>query len=111
MSSSSVESDIAGKDGAGKEKIAVAGEEDVINSQEELEPTPEGGRIVELLQEEREAASTPVQNGFGGSGYKQVQEDTASENGSLQATIRGVGSPAESFVSGPDETPSIQVRP
>lgn len=109
MSSSSVESDTAGDDGTGKKILTMGDDDEAIQTQEEPDIMSEGTRIVELLQEEIDAASTPVENGFGGNIYKQTQEDNESESGSLQPTIRGPGSPAESLVSGIDETPSIQV--
>jgi vacuolar protein sorting-associated protein 8 len=67
--------------------------------------------IAELLQEERDAAPTPQQLGNGVNHYKVVlQTDEASEDGSLQATPRRTGSPIDSLLSVPDDSPSVQVR-
>jgi hypothetical protein len=70
----------------------------------------EGGRIVELLQEEGEVASTPPQVGNGINRYKVAQEiDSPSEDGSLDALPRRTGSPIDSLLSIPDDSPSVQV--
>jgi hypothetical protein len=109
MSSPSVESDVVGNEGGENDSESLGNGNGMAGTQEESASSPESGRIVELLQEERDAASTPVENGFRGQGFKQHQDDVVSEDGSLQPTIRGTGSPAESFVSGPDEATSVQV--
>jgi len=70
---------------------------------------PAGG-IAELLQEERDAAPTPQQLGNGINHYKAVlQADDASEDGSLDAAPRRTGSPIDSLLSVPDDSPSVQV--
>jgi hypothetical protein len=65
-----------------------------------------GGRIVELLEEERGGASTPepVVNGI--SRFQRVpRTDDVSEDGSSDFPARA-GSPVESI---PDDSPSVQV--
>lgn len=72
----------------------------------------QSGRIVELLQEERDGASTPqhLGNGTIGSRYREIQQiDEASEDGSLEALPRRAGSPIDSILSVPDDSPSAQV--
>jgi hypothetical protein len=69
------------------------------------------GRITELLQEERGNATTPEPLGNGTNRYKAAKElDTASEDESLDALPRRAGSPIDSILSIPDDSPSIQVR-
>jgi hypothetical protein len=70
---------------------------------------PAGG-IAEVLQEERDAAPTPQQLGNGINHYRAIQQaDSASEDGSLEATLRRTGSPIDSLLSVPDDSPSVQV--
>ncbi|RFU28187.1 hypothetical protein B7463_g8155, partial [Scytalidium lignicola] len=67
-----------------------------------------GSRIVELLQEEREEASTPIPLGNGINRYKSVPHvDGASEDGSVDAMPHEAGSPVGSFLSNPDDSPSV----
>jgi vacuolar protein sorting-associated protein 8 len=71
---------------------------------------PAGGRIAELLQEEREGASTPPQLGNGVNRYKAIRQiETHSEDGSLDALPRRADSPVDSMLSVPDDSPSVQV--
>jgi hypothetical protein len=111
--SSSVEND------SGAEEETING--DVLVPAAEEPPTnhkgngngshPAGGRIVELLQEERDGASTPEQLGTGTNRYKAVQQlDNESEDGSSEALPRRAGSPIESILSNPDDSPSVQVN-
>lgn len=70
-----------------------------------------GSRIVELLQEEREGAFTPQPVGNGTTQYKLVGgRESPSEDGSLDVLPRRAGSPIDSLLSVPDDSPSIQVR-
>lgn len=70
----------------------------------------EGRHISELLEEAREAPSTPQAISNGTNRYKAARDmESASEDGSLDALPRGVPSPIESVMSIPDDTPSIQV--
>src|ERR1035441_3825556 len=69
-----------------------------------------GGRIAELLQEERKGASTPPQLGNGINRYKAIQQiESPSEDGSLDALPRRPDSPVDSMLSVPDDSPSVQV--
>jgi len=71
---------------------------------------PSEGRLVELLQEERDAPTTPIQLGDSTNRYKAIQQtDNGSEDGSAEALPRRPGSPIESILSIPDDTPSVQV--
>jgi vacuolar protein sorting-associated protein 8 len=70
----------------------------------------EGGRIVELLQEEREGTSTPQKVGNGTKRYRAAQPvESASEDGSMDDVPRRAESPIESVLSIPDDSPSVQV--
>lgn len=72
-----------------------------------------GGRIAQLLQEEREAAPTPLAVGNGTNAYKDaastLQGENRSEDGSVEGLPRRPASPGESVLSIPDDTPSVQV--
>jgi hypothetical protein len=71
---------------------------------------PAGGRIAELLQEERQGASTPPQLGNGINPYKAFQQiESPSEDGSLDDLPRRSESPVDSMLSVPDDSPSVQV--
>jgi hypothetical protein len=78
----------------------------------EDEARPSGGRVAELLQEEREEGMiTPQRLGNGTNRFREVlNSDDISEDGSLGAPPRRVDSPIDSVLSNPDDTPSIQVR-
>ena len=72
--------------------------------------TSQAGSIAELLQEERDAAPTPQQLGNGINRYKATQlADDTSEDGSQEVTPRRAGSPIDSLLSVPDDSPSVQV--
>ncbi|TVY14052.1 Vacuolar protein sorting-associated protein 8-like [Lachnellula arida] len=67
------------------------------------------GRIVELLQEEQEDAPTPQKLGNGTNRYRATEPvESASEDGSMNAVPRRTGSPIESLLSIPDDSPSVQ---
>ncbi len=67
-----------------------------------------GGRIAELLQEEREAPATPQPLGNGVNLYKVTQHlESLSEDGSVLPSR--TGSPIDSLLSIPDDSPSVQV--
>lgn len=109
MSDSSEEND------SGAEEATINGDtyngaEDIADTESgEHGPSPIGGRISELLQEEREGASTPQQLGNGVNRYKAVHQESASEDGSLETLPRRTGSPIDSLLSVPDDSPSVQV--
>jgi hypothetical protein len=111
MSSSSVEND----SGADEDTIngdAIIGTEHTAPAESNGNGTQQaGGRIAELLQEAREGASTPPQQlGNGTSRYKAAhQVESASEDGSLEAPPKRTGSPIDSILSIPDDSPSVQV--
>jgi vacuolar protein sorting-associated protein 8 len=91
---------------------AVIGKEDIApNESNENGTQAIGDRIVELLQEERDDASTPPQLGNGTNRYKANRQlGNVSEDGSLEAPPKRTGSPIDSLLSIPDDTPSVQVR-
>ena len=100
MDSSAEEGTINGDEVAGNEHTATV-------ETNENGTHPISGRIVELLQQERDNASTPQQLGNGTNRYKNAQNiDGASEDGSLEALPRRAGSPVDSI---PDDSPSVQV--
>lgn len=77
-------------------------------------------RIVEILEEEREEARhaeppTPIGNGVAAQRYHKLmldaRNDTASDDGSIDGGLpRRAGSPIDSLLSVPDDSPSAQVR-
>jgi hypothetical protein len=109
MSDSSEEND------SGAEEATINGDtyngaNDVADAEtNEHDPSPTGGRIAELLQEEREGASISQQLGNGVNRYKAVQQETSSEDGSMETLPRRTGSPIDSLLSVPDDSPSVQV--
>lgn len=99
-------------------------EDDTINrngrSTDSQSPTPRaidgitngtrqiGGRILELLEEEREDAPTPAPLGNGVNRYKKIPRiDDLSEDGLPDALSARPESPVDSI---PDDSPSVQVR-
>lgn len=111
MSSSSSETEVEGKGGE-QGDIGRAG-----NSEDDGEQPRRRGRrrssISEMLEEELAAGVSPepVGNGVHGKGYKII--DTAEghfDDGSQDGTPPRNGSPVDSMLSIPDDTPSIQVR-
>ncbi|CZS95218.1 related to VPS8-vacuolar sorting protein, 134 kD [Rhynchosporium graminicola] len=108
MSSSSVEND------SGAEEATINGDElDGV----ELTPTRDtenngrqtAGRVVEFLEEARDNDPTPEQLGNGTSQYKDAgQIDSPSEDESIDALPRRAGSPIDSLLSIPDDSPSVQ---
>ncbi|OIW26123.1 hypothetical protein CONLIGDRAFT_647831 [Coniochaeta ligniaria NRRL 30616] len=74
----------------------------------------EADHIAEILEEELRAPSTPTPLGNGSIAhrYREIiqdnEADTVSENGSTDAIPRRAGSPIDSLMSIPDDTPSVQ---
>lgn len=69
-----------------------------------------GGRISELLQEERDEGTLTPQKLGNGTNCKQPQDfENASEDGSVGAPPRRISSPIDSVLSIPDDSPSVQV--
>lgn len=93
----------------GKPAQLETADEAIGNHETSVEPS-DGGRIAELLEEERAGSITPVTNGFGGKNYRAFQgPDNASEDGSVDQAPHRVESPAGSVLSIPDDSPSVQV--
>jgi hypothetical protein len=72
--------------------------------------------IADILEEELQAPGTPVPplgNGSIAHRYREIvkeaEADTVSEEGSTDAIPRRAGSPIDSLLSIPDDTPSVQV--
>lgn len=69
--------------------------------------------LAEVLEEERHRAGTSTLPDivFPNSGYRHLlqERDDASESGSAEGLPRRAGSPIESLLSVPDDTPSVQV--
>ncbi|KAK2625593.1 hypothetical protein QTJ16_004905 [Diplocarpon rosae] len=108
MSSSSVETD------SGAEEVTI--DRDGDNSGQ-CTTTEDGigisaaGRLVELLEEARDAAPTSEQLGNGTNRYKVAPQvdNTAAEDESLDHPPLRAGSPVESLQSVPDDSPSVQL--
>jgi hypothetical protein len=109
MSSSSVAND-SGEEEKDTGEVAVATEEGVTEHEQNQNDTePAEDDIVQLLQEERDAPPTP-QDASRTNRYKAVHDaGYGSEEGSSENLPRRPGSPPESIMSNPDDTPSIQV--
>jgi hypothetical protein len=108
--SSSPETSAVAEDGLGDEPAKLENAEETIGNYGSSVDMPGGRRIVELLEEERAGATTPIANGFGGKGYKDSRGlDEASEDGSIDQVPRQVDSPSGSVLSNPDDSPSVQV--
>jgi hypothetical protein len=114
--SSSLGKDPVAEDGGGEDTTELENANKHSNTNGAAAATADGvvdgGRIVELLEEERANAPTPIENGFRGRGYQHVQgSDQASEDGSVQLRPPPRGeSPSGSLLSIPDDTPSVQVN-
>lgn len=99
-----------GEDGVVDEPAQLDNVREDGKSNGQLNGTANGERIVELLEEEKAGASTPIENGFRGPGYGNIDgSDQASEEGSLEIPRKRVESPSGSILSTPDDTPSVQV--
>ncbi len=108
--SSSTEKDTGLEDGMADEPAVLENGDGDIGNHGEHDGVPDGGRIIEILEEERAGPSTPVQNGLNSRVYKNIQEtDQASEDVSLEQTPHRAESPTASILSDPDHTPSVQV--
>jgi hypothetical protein len=108
MSSSSVDNDSSEEE---KDSADVARSDENLTEHVRNGPEPGGDRIVQLLQEERDEPPTPQQVGNRTNRYKIVQQaENGSEDGASEVLPRRPGSPPESIMSNPDNTPSAQVR-
>lgn len=110
MSSSSEEHDSGAEEGTvNGETVAEEGAE-LGDAQLEDGTPARSGRIVELLQEELEDVTTPPPLGNGTNIFKTSKPiGNASEDGSVDAAPPRTGSPVDSMLSLPDDTPSVQV--
>lgn len=87
------------------------GQDGISRSESENREEESQGRIVELLQEEREDASASQSVGNGTNRYKAAREmESDSQDGSEDTLPRRPESPIESVMSIPDDSPSVQVR-
>lgn len=88
--------------------------EDPASSDEEtIKGDQEHSHIAEMLEEEmqQDAAEPTISNGVVANRYRDLlrdQED-ASDSGSVEGLPRRVGSPIDSLLSVPDDSPSVQV--
>lgn len=87
---------------------------DAASSDEEtIKGDREQDHIAEIVQEEREeiATSKAHENGVLVNRYRQLllDRDDVSEEGSTDGLPRRVGSPLDSLLSVPDDSPSVQV--
>lgn len=110
MSSSSVENDSGAEEDGTNGDAAATSLDAPYTERDENGKQNGGGRIAELLQEERGAAPTPQPLGNGTNRYKAAQQiDDTSEDGSVETLPRRRGSPIDSLLSIPDDSPSVQV--
>ena len=87
---------------------------DAASDADTIRPDIDEGRILEILEEEREAGPTPLTIGNGNvtNRYHEIlleQGEEGSEDGSLNAAPARQGSPIDSLLSVPDDSPSLQV--
>ena len=109
MSSSSADNDSGAEEDTINGDASPESHDDVVKNGNGNGNHPAGGRIVELLQEERGGASTTQQLGNGTNRFKAAQPvDDTSENSSSEALPYPPGSPAGSGLSIPDDSPSVQ---
>jgi vacuolar protein sorting-associated protein 8 len=100
---------------ADREDLSAAGDQ-ASSDEETVKGDRESEHIAEILEEERLGHPTPVPLGNGSvtNRYREIlqgQEDGSSEEGSvLDAVPKRVGSPIDSLLSVPDDSPSAQVR-
>ncbi len=73
----------------------------------------DGNQIAEIIEEERQdiVSEKPIETGTIANRYQQLlrDRDDASEEGSNEGIPRRAGSPIDSLLSVPDDSPSIQV--
>jgi vacuolar protein sorting-associated protein 8 len=97
------------------EPIDLRATEDPPSSDEEtIRGDQEENHIAEILEEERheDASAPPSSNGIVPNRYRQLlrEQGDESDSGSAEGLPRRVGSPIDSLLSVPDDTPSVQVR-
>lgn len=109
MSSSSVENDSGAEEDTINGGVLAEGVHAPYIESGENGKQNGGGRIAQLLQEEKGAAPTPQPLGNGTNRYKAAQQrDDGSEDGSVETLPHRKGSPADSVLSIPDDSPSVQ---
>lgn len=84
------------------------------SDEETIKGDQEQGHIAEILEEERledAATAPPESHGPIATRYRQLlrDQDDASDSGSAEGLPRRVGSPIDSLLSVPDDSPSVQV--
>lgn len=90
-------------------------EQDSSSDDDTVRGEQDAHHIAEILEEELQAPSTPTPLGNGSLAHryheivKENEADAASETGSTDAAPRRAGSPIDSLLSIPDDTPSVQV--
>ena len=106
MSSSSVDNDSGTEETINDNKSILDDRKDDVGNGDAV-----GARIVEFLQEERDAApATPQPLGDGSNPYKAATErENEVEDVSAEVTLQRPASPIDSLLSIPDDTPSVQV--
>lgn len=110
MSSSSVDNESGAEGESVNGDIIIADGAETPTENNENGTQARGGRIVELLQEEREEVTTPPPLGNGTNVYKEIRYlNSPSEDGSVDTLPKRTGSPIDSLLSIPDDTPSVQV--
>lgn len=91
--------------------------DDQINSDDETLPNEDHDAIDIVVQDEDDVARDsgtpdPIANGQVSRRYREIlreRVEDASDEGSIDAAPRRAGSPIDSLLSVPDDTPSIQV--
>ena len=102
------------------EDLSLPGDADSENSDTIKNASDEAGDVAQLVEQEMEDHPTPVEMGNGGvsNRYRQIMQeqhldgsDVSSLGGSSVLGLpRRAGSPINSMMSEPDDTPSVQVR-
>jgi vacuolar protein sorting-associated protein 8 len=113
--STTKEEDDAPSQMADDDHLDLSSAEDPASGDEEtIKGDQDQGHIAEILEEERheDATEPPTSNGTVANHYRQLlrEQDDASDSGSAECLPRRAGSPIDSLLSAPDDTPSIQVR-
>lgn len=110
MSTSSVDND-SGEEEKDTGDVDLLDEDQANHEHDQDGAESAEGRIVQLLEEERDGPPTPQQAGSRTNRYKVVADaGYGSEEGSSENVLRRPSSPPESIMSNPDDTPSVQVR-
>jgi len=89
--------------------------DDVSSDEETIKGDVEGGHIAEVLEEEmhEDAINAPPVQVSVHNRYQDLlreQADGSDDGSSMDGLPRRAGSPIDSLLSGPDDSPSVQVR-